>query len=307
MIFLLVGCLDPISNRLFFEDQEFLDALPSAEDDRVRYAESASQADTIPEPGDEVEPPAGAPLLLVLTVESVNDVNAMVDALLGIVDAVREVPPTSREEDARTWGPFPADNAPGYDVRMVSTRQGFGEFRWSFDTAPHGTSDWTTFFSGVHVAGATVRDGIGSFVFDGFRLDELHGSDETPFHLEVDYNHLEGSAVSFAVWLDASQVDGPALATWAYTIDPDDAGTFAFDTSDIEFSSGGGASGKPEDWHVTAHWIPDVGGRGDATVSGGDLGTGLDRQVHRVLASGRNARLSGRHLGVHPETHRDRG
>jgi hypothetical protein len=29
MLLLLVGCPDPISNRLFFEDAEFLDALPS--------------------------------------------------------------------------------------------------------------------------------------------------------------------------------------------------------------------------------------------------------------------------------------
>jgi len=87
MLLLLVGCLDPISNRLFFEDAEFLDALPSADDDRVRYEATSASDDvdgdtTTTEPGDLLEAPPGATGLLVDTVNSVNDVNAMVDSLL---------------------------------------------------------------------------------------------------------------------------------------------------------------------------------------------------------------------------------
>jgi hypothetical protein len=269
MLLLLVGCLDPISNRLFFEDQEFLDALPSAEDDRVRYEATAPVAEA--EPGTVLEAPPGAPSLLVLTVESVNGVNAMLDGLLRIVDAVRQMPPTSRTEDGRTWGPFPMDDASGVDVQMVSTRRGLGEFTWAFEVAPHATSDWETFFSGVHLAGATVREGSGTFAFDGIAVDELHGSDETPFYLEARYDHHEGSEVAFGVWTKDSIGEEDPFATYAYTIDLDNAGTFAFETSDKSFTDGGEASGKPEHYRVTTHWVPDEGGRGDASISGGDL------------------------------------
>jgi hypothetical protein len=274
MLLLLVGCLDPISNRLFFEDAEFLDALPSADDDRVQvYTHSAGGPggdDDVTEPGEELVAPEGAPGLLVLTVDSVNGVNAMIDGLLGFVDAVRAIPPSSRTEDARTWGPFPMDDVPGFDVRMVSTRDGLSQFTWSFDTAPHGTSSWTTFFSGVHIAGAPVRECAGSFAFDGVTLDQLRDSDDVPFYLEVTYDRIEGNEVTFEVSTDGS-LSAVSLVRYGYEIDADDSGSFTFDTSSPLFEGGDG-KGKPEHWQVTSRWIPDVGGRGDATLSEGDLG-----------------------------------
>jgi hypothetical protein len=273
MLLLLVGCLDPISNRLFFEDQEFLDALPSAEEDRVRYEATTSPDDedgdtTTTEPGDVLEAPKGAPGLLVLTVESVNGVNAMVDSLLGIVDLVRSHPPTSREDNSRIWGPFPADDAPAHEVRMVSVREGFGEFTWGFEVAPSGTDEWRAIFSGLHSAGATVREGDGRFAFDGVAVDEINQANETPFYLEADYDHRDGSAVSFSVWRERPLEDELPLATYDYAIDPDAAGTLVFDAPEWEIGEGG----KPEHWRVTSHWAPDLGGRGDASVTGGDLG-----------------------------------
>jgi hypothetical protein len=271
MILFFLGCLDPISNRLFFEDQEFLDALPSAKDERVGdvgLATNRSGDDEPTEPGDVLEAPPGAPALLALTVESVNGVNAMVDGFLGFVDAVREIPPSSREDDARTWGPWPADNAAAYDVRMVSTRQGVGEFTWSFDTAPHGTSDWSPFFWGVHfAAGVTVREGDGDFAFDGVAVDALDGSNENPFYLEAHYDHRYGNEVWLSVWPDRSLKDGVSLGEYHYAIDTDDAGTLTFDTSSPEFAAGD----KVEQFHVTTNWIPDAGGNGDAVVSGGNV------------------------------------
>ena len=273
MLLLLVGCLDPISNRLFFEDAEFLDALPSAEDDRVRYEATSSSDDgdgdtTTKEPGDVLEAPPGASGLLVLTVNSVNDVNAMVDALLGMVDMVRSQPPSSREENSRIWGPFPADDASDFDVRMVSTRQGVGEFTWAFQVAPTGTSTWQDVFAGEHLAGATVREGVGNFAFDGLAIDAINQSDETPFYLEVRYDHRAGDSVWFSVWTEGT-LNADAFATYEYAIDEDGAGTLVFDAPEWEIGEKGT---KPEHWRVTSHWVPDVGGRGDASVTGGDLG-----------------------------------
>ena len=273
MLLLLVGCLDPISNRLFFEDAEFLDALPTADDDRVRYEATSSPDDsgdtTTTEPGDVLEAPPGASSLLVLTVESVNGVNAMVDALLGIVDLVRSQPPTSREENSRTWGPFPADDAPEYQVRMVSVRDGIGEFTWAFEVALTGTSEWRPIFSGEHLAGTTVREGVGSFAFDGVGADQINGSNDNQFYLEAQYDHRDGDAVWFSAWTDGMPKADAPFATYEYDIDTAGVGTFVFDAPEFEISD---PKSKPEHWHVTSHWVPDVGGRGDASVTGGDLG-----------------------------------
>ena len=275
MVLFFLGCLDPISNRLFFEDAEFLDALPSAEEDRVHYASTTSDTDfddtTTTEPGDVLEAPPGAPSLFVLTVASVNGVNAMVDSFLGFVDLVRTVPPTSRTEDSRTWGPFPADDAADYDVRMVSTREASVEFTWAFEVMLHGTSVWRPVLAGTHYAGTTVSDGDGDFVFDGMLANDLNGSDEEPFFLEVSYDHRDENHVDFVVWDPASKKRETPVAAYGYTIDPDGAGTFSFDTNDPRFDISGKSSGKAEHWQVTTRWIPDVGGRGDASVSGGDL------------------------------------
>jgi hypothetical protein len=86
----------------------------------------------------------------------------MVDALLGIVDLVRSQPPTFAEEDSRAPS-VSADDAPKYDVRMVS-RDGLGEFTGP-SRSQSGDLGVARIFSGDHVAGATVREGLGSFAF----------------------------------------------------------------------------------------------------------------------------------------------
>lgn len=48
--------------------------------------------------------------------------NASVDFVLGLVDVVRRAPPTTRLEDGRIWGPFPDDQDPGNELRIVILR-----------------------------------------------------------------------------------------------------------------------------------------------------------------------------------------
>jgi hypothetical protein len=154
---------------------------------------------------------------------------------------------------------------------MVSTRQGVGEFTWAFQVAPKGTTVWQDVFAGEHLAGATVREGVGSFAFDGLAVDAINESDDTPFYLEVQYDHRDGDAVWFSVWNESGVLNAEeAFATYEYAIDADGAGTLVFDAPAMEI--GKDSKSKPEHWHVTSHWVPDLGGRGDASVTGGDLG-----------------------------------
>ena len=50
-------------------------------------------------------------------------INASVDAILSLVDAIRTVTPTSRDEDSRTWGPFPDKDHPGVTMQVTMFRE----------------------------------------------------------------------------------------------------------------------------------------------------------------------------------------
>ena len=49
--------------------------------------------------------------------------NAGVDGILGLVDKIRALPPTTRDEDSRVWGPFPDQQHPGVTIRVTLSRE----------------------------------------------------------------------------------------------------------------------------------------------------------------------------------------
>ena len=50
-------------------------------------------------------------------------INGGVDDILALVDAIRKVTPTTRNEDSRTWGPFPDKDHPGVWIQVVMFRE----------------------------------------------------------------------------------------------------------------------------------------------------------------------------------------
>ena len=56
--------------------------------------------------------------------------NGVVDSFLTLIDAIRSYSPTTRQPDERIWGPFPAQDQPGWEVRMVMTRQDLATFSY---------------------------------------------------------------------------------------------------------------------------------------------------------------------------------
>lgn len=58
----------------------------------------------------------------VTTRKVVTDFNAIARTLVGLVDKVRGISPTSREGSQRTWGPWPDENHPGWQMRVTMDR-----------------------------------------------------------------------------------------------------------------------------------------------------------------------------------------
>ena len=61
--------------------------------------------------------------------------NGGVDAILSLVDAIRAVTPTSRDDDSRTWGPFDDKDHPGVKIQVVMVREldaTYTPWRWIY-------------------------------------------------------------------------------------------------------------------------------------------------------------------------------
>ncbi len=155
------------------EDIAFVEALPSSQALKVALPASAGQALCAPPGPSEVwgwAKPAG------------DGLNALVDVLLGFVDLVKSVTPTTRQLDARTWGPYDDSKHPGMEVRVTMARareaDGTPVYSYSFGARPKGTADYTSVLDGTF-RGESARAGRGEFTLHFDRLRAL-GMDDHP-------------------------------------------------------------------------------------------------------------------------------
>ncbi len=96
-----------------------------------------------------------------------DSINAGVDNILALVDAIRAQPPTARDTDSRTWGPFPDQGRAGVDIRVNMSREldaSGTPWRWIYDIAARrAPGDFLPIIEGEFF-GAQARNGIGRLV-----------------------------------------------------------------------------------------------------------------------------------------------
>lgn len=131
----LSACGGPITNALFLEDAEFVAALPTEERTTVRF--EVVEVDLPAGP----RPPGAAPDLLDFTRDVSEQVNGFVFQVLTWVDEVRAYPPTEREEDVRTWGPWPVGTMLDFELLVEILREGLGVYPWIFSLRQPGAGD----------------------------------------------------------------------------------------------------------------------------------------------------------------------
>lgn len=252
-LLLLVGCGD-ISNSIFIEDEEFLAALPTKDGHTVDVGEDSDAAKGVRNP---------EPSLLTVSWSVCRGVNVVIYQLLGAVDTIRAYPPSSRTTNGRTWGPYTWDET--LDVSASMSRQG-DRYVWGL-TGDKDGEDPVTFTEGTHYAGETVATGDGAFHYDITTVGEWFGEDVVG-SLDVDYDLRDGRDLLVAVNDAAENGAEPASYTYAYRF-IDGEGDFQFRTqSNLDWDG----SEKLADVTVRTRWIKGVGGRSDATVTGGGLG-----------------------------------
>lgn len=150
LLVLLCAC-GTLSN----EDIAFFEALPQKEQLHVQV------------PANDAAQPAcliGAADVWISAKATGDNINQGVDGILGLVDAIRAVPPTTRGTDQRTWGPFADQNHPGVDDQVTMFRELDAQglpWRWIYTiSARRKPAGFLPILEGEFF-GAQARNGIG--------------------------------------------------------------------------------------------------------------------------------------------------
>lgn len=258
MILLFIFACGTVTNGPFDDDANFLAALPDEARQTVGFGDDTTDA-AARGLGDRAD-------LVELSVVIAAQVNGFVLGTLGLVDRVRELPPTERGDNTRRWGPYEGDC--GVSASLLMSRE-FGVYQWSVLGHPTEGDDGTVLY-GTHFSGETVVGGDGSFVWDHGRWASWCGLDESGL-VTVDYDNRDG--VDLLVLVEHLSLDGAEPTDWTYAYTRTDTlGDFQYRTvSDLA------EDGSDELATVTVRdrWIPGTGGRSDAQVTGGGFGDTL--------------------------------
>jgi hypothetical protein len=137
------------------EDIAFFEAIPQKQELHVRVPQAATAQNLCT---------IGAADVWTQAKTTGDGINAGVDAILALVDTIRTVTPTARDDDSRTWGPFPDDKHPGVRIKVVMVREldaTLTPWRWIYTIAaarPPGA--FLPILEGEFF-GAQARNGIG--------------------------------------------------------------------------------------------------------------------------------------------------
>lgn len=245
------------------EDLRFLAALPTREDLRVAVPEAGVA-------GGLSACTLGTADVWLWAKPTSDDLNAGVDFVVSLVDAVRRHPPTWREEDARGWGPFDDANHPGREIQVLMARsfpegpEGPPRHDYAFQARPAGTPGFTTILGGTFTGASSAR-GRGNVVLDFEAIWALGMNDpgaprgamqiaydraSEPVTIELSLSQGGFGAVSFAYAFSGYR-DGSGAFDYAFRSLAGDllAVTASFDSSGagraaVVFTAAGGGQGS---------------------------------------------------------------
>jgi hypothetical protein len=272
---LLLGCLATACGGNFSNDDlEFLNALPAREDlsSKLPGAESSVSAGSLRQRSDPLTLGEGS-RLYADTRKASDEFNKGLDGLLTLLEAIRDLPPTRREPERRTWGPWPDRRHPGHELRFVMTREAERfDYQLQFRPERSGEEAWWTLVDGSFLAGGGLRKGEGTVKLllaearaHGFNVGGLAALER----LDIGYQTR-----ALPIGVEMHFVPVFPLVTpevrYAYREIPGGLGEMRFLLEDADVISGG----QKEDLSIVSRWTRERGGVGRITVTGGDVPAG---------------------------------
>lgn len=127
-----------------------------------------------------------------------DEFNAFLDAVLTGLDGLRKIPPTTRAEGKRIWGPYPDQEHPGFDAKAEIVKTGEKTFEWSWQARKRG-GEFVELGGGKFVATESLRKGRGEFHFDGVAGHTLYGTmkmkPDDPDRVDIGYRTSEDPVI----------------------------------------------------------------------------------------------------------------
>jgi hypothetical protein len=221
------------------EDIRFVEALPRREEIRVMVPAAAAPLARMATPLVAVAACAGLGTAESwLSAEKTGqDFNRGIDWVLGLVDVVRRIPPTHREQDLRRWGPFDDKDHPGNEIQIVFTRSWPAasapdpRYAYSFEARKKAAGGaFTPIIFGTFV-GASASRGRGQLELDFSAIWALGMQDADTPHgaMNVRYDRSGRPRVSHLTMLPAVETQGFGLVQFDYGFAGYDDGSGRFD------------------------------------------------------------------------------
>ncbi|MBN8227268.1 hypothetical protein JYK02_07060 [Corallococcus macrosporus] len=254
---LAVACGGDFSN----DDLEFQNALPEREDLAAKLPASARSGQDLGTRTQRLgasQVLGGRSELAQQAYTAGTRFNTSVDRLLSLLERFRKAAPTTRETDRRIWGPFPADNHPGNEVRFVMERRGVDfAYLLQYRIKGSGDSGWWTYLPGTFLADGGIRKGEGTLALD-LKEARAHGfetGDATALdRLDIGYQ-TKALPTRVELLFTGAGATLP-LTRYASRQTPEGLGEMAFRLPGEDLIPGG----LLETLDIVARWTPD--GRG---------------------------------------------
>lgn len=205
------------------------------------------------------------------TRHAVTTFNQMVGTLTALVDLVRGTTPTQRNGNERSWGPWPVDDYPNWQLRLVMQRSSVSGSLLHMDywlqLRPTGGDDatWVSFLAGSYTSAGSARAGQGAIRLlaadvraAGYPIDADEGL-ATLDRLEVAYD-----TGTFPVSVVMTIVNLPSPETkvgrYDYLQNQDGSGRMSFDWE------GTTETGAAIPARLLSQWVGSGAGRADLTA-----------------------------------------
>jgi hypothetical protein len=248
------------------EDLEFMNALPAGDDLQVKIPPRSSAVSLAEE--------ADLARLTHDVSTGPKGLNALLSAIVNLVDAIRSLSPTSRTSTTRTWGPSPSADHPGWQAKMVITREpdlSKFDYEISFHRAGGPDTDWTPLLTGWFEAGATARRGLGHFAITtaALRAEGLDPNLGLLDHMEVDYSTaMDPVTISMDITSLPDPTNAAAILSATYDYAAAQDGRHEMNFGFVSDLVPGPAGLETSD--VTTLWLDTGEGTGTLTVVSGD-------------------------------------
>jgi hypothetical protein len=239
------------------EDLDFQLALPEQSDIAVKMQLSVTRPDS-------------ADYYLV-TRNAITTFNQMVADLVGLIEVVRGYVPTSRNGNERTWGPFPSDKDPNWEIQVRMQRSPVSATLLHMDywveVRPVGQGGWVSFLTGKYDSQGSARTGSGEIHLlankvrlAGYPVDDDPGLVKLD-HLDVAYDNSR-----FPITVEMTIVNLTTAPTqsgiYTYAQNLDGTGRMTFDLQGVTPDTGAQITAN-----MTSQWVGSGAGRADLTAN----------------------------------------